>query len=158
MFDSIQPDRRIVSRALDALADFTVPVYLLPGNHDADSPAALWSTSNVIELLPANATLIRDTSPVRVPGEKAEVVGAPWPSRRPDSDLLAAVFESLERPEPGVARIAVGHGGVDSQAPDPLAPGLVSLSSLERAVADGLISYVALGDRHSVTDLSVGPC
>lgn len=72
----------------------------------------------------------------------------------PTATLLVAAFEFLERPEPGVARIAVGHGGVDSQPPDRLAPRLVSLSGLERTVADGLISYVALGDSNSVTDLS----
>ena len=151
VFDSIQPDRRIVSRAVDALAAFTVPVYLLPGNHDADSPAALWSTANVIERLPTNIRVLRDTTALRVPGVEAEVIGAPWPSRRPDSDLLAAALESLETPEAGVVRIAIGHGAVDSLAPDPLNPALISVSSLERAIADGLISYVALGDRHSTT-------
>jgi DNA repair exonuclease SbcCD nuclease subunit len=40
---------------------------------------------------------------------------------------------------------------VDSLAPDPLNPELISVSSLESAIADGLISYVALGDRHSTT-------
>jgi DNA repair exonuclease SbcCD nuclease subunit len=151
VFDSIQPDRRIVSRAVDALAAFTVPVYLLPGNHDADSPAALWSTANVIERLPTNIRVLRDTRALRVPGVGAEVIGAPWPSRRPSSDLLAAALESLETPEAGVVRIAIGHGAVDSLAPDPLNPELISVSSLESAIADGLISYVALGDRHSTT-------
>jgi len=153
VFDSIQPDRRILSRAVDALAAFTVPVYLLPGNHDADSPAALWSTTNVIERLPANIRVLRDTAALRVPGVEAEVIGAPWPSRKPDNDLLAAALESLETPEAGVVRIAIGHGAVDSLAPDPLNPALISVSSLERCIADGLISYVALGDRHSTTSV-----
>jgi DNA repair exonuclease SbcCD nuclease subunit len=153
VFDSIQPDRRIVRRAVDALGSFTIPVYLLPGNHDADNPAALWSTSDVIERLPTKVRVLRDTVPVRVPGVAAEVVGAPWPSRRPDSDLLAAALEALAAPEPGVVRIAVGHGAVDSIAPDPLDPALISVSNLERAIADGRISYAALGDRHSMTNV-----
>lgn len=140
-------------RAVDALGSFTCPVYLLPGNHDADNPAAFWSTSDVIERLPARARVLRDAAPVRVPGAAAEVVGAPWPSRRPDSDLLTAALETLEAPEPGVARIAVGHGVVDSIAPDPLNPALISVPGLEAAIADGRISYVALGDRHSVTNV-----
>jgi DNA repair exonuclease SbcCD nuclease subunit len=153
IFDSIQPDRRIVHRAVDAFGSFALPVYLLPGNHDADNPAALWSISDVIERLPTMVRVLRDTVPVRVPGAAAEVVGAPWPSRRPDSDLLTAALEALEAPEPGVGRIAIGHGAVDSIAPDPLNPALISVSSLERAIADGRISYVALGDRHSVTNV-----
>ena len=153
VFDSIQPDRRIVRRAIDAFGSFTVPVYLLPGNHDADNPAALWSTSDVIERLPTNVHVLRDTSSVAVPGAVAEVVGAPWPSRRPENDLLAAALEGLETPAPGVARIAVGHGAVDLIAPDPLDPALISVSNLEGAITDGRISYVALGDRHSVTSV-----
>ncbi len=153
IFDSIQPDRRIVHRAVDALGSFTVPVYLLPGNHDADSPAALWSTSGVIERLPTKVHVLRDTTPVGVSGAAAEVVGAPWPSRGPDSDLLTAALEGLDVPEVGVARIAIGHGAVDSIAPDPMNPALISVSSLEGAIGDGRISYAALGDRHSVTDV-----
>jgi hypothetical protein len=95
VFDSIQPDRRIVSRAVDALAAFTVPVYLLPGNHDADSPAALWSTANVIERLPTNIRVLRDTTALRVPGVGAEVIGAPWPSSNPNTEC-----PSFQAPQP----------------------------------------------------------
>jgi DNA repair exonuclease SbcCD nuclease subunit len=153
VFDSIQPDRRIVSRAVDALADFDVPVYLLPGNHDADSPAALWSTSNIIERLPTNVTVIRDTAVLRIPGVRAEVVGAPWPSRKAERDLVASVLESLAPPEAGIVRIAVVHGATDLLARDEADPSLISLATLERAISDRLITYAALGDRHSMTSL-----
>ena len=150
VFDSIQPDRRVVSRAVDALGTFTMPVYLVPGNHDADSPAALWSTSDVVNRLPAGVHIVRGTGPVAVPGVAAEVVGAPWPSRRPD---CAEMLSSLVPPEAGTVRVAIGHGAVDSIAPDPSNPALISLAALESAISDGRVSYVALGDRHSVTSI-----
>jgi DNA repair exonuclease SbcCD nuclease subunit len=46
----------------------------------------------------------------------------------------------------------VGHGAIDEGSPDQTSPGLISLASIEQAVRDGRVHYVALGDRHSVTD------
>lgn len=153
VFDSIQPDRQVLSRALDALGSFTVPVFVLPGNHDADTPAAFWSTSDVISRLPGKVFVLRDSVPAKVPGVNAEVVGAPWPSRRPGMDLVSAVIAKLGPPTPGSYRVLVGHGEVDTLSPDPFGPELISVSNLERAVAEHRISYGALGDRHSVTEV-----
>ncbi|MHB8190479.1 MAG: metallophosphoesterase family protein [Ferrimicrobium sp.] len=153
VFDSIQPDRRMVSRTLDALESFKIPVYLLPGNHDADSPAALWSTSDILEKLPSLITLIRDSEPIRVPDTQAEIIGAPWPSRKPDEDLMAKAVARAGTPESGVYRVVVGHGIVDSLAPDQSDLAVISLSEMQSAIQDGRASYIALGDRHSYTRL-----
>ena len=153
VFDSIQPDRRIVSRFLDALESFKVPVYLLPGNHDANSPAAFWSTSDILEKLPSLVTLIRDSEPIRVPNTQAEIIGAPWPSRKPDEDLIAKAIAQAGTPEAEVYRIVIGHGIVDSLAPDQSDLAVISLSEMQSAIRDGKVSYIALGDRHSYTRL-----
>ena len=52
-----------------------------------------------------------------------EVVGAPWRSKRPTSDLLGDLLTALDPAPPGVVRVAVGHGAVDAVAPqaDPVA-------------------------------------
>lgn len=154
VFDSFQPDRRVVARALDALAGFTVPVYLLPGNHDPDSPAALWSVGDTVDRLPALVSLLRDNSPVSVPGTDAEVVGAPWPSRRPDADLVREALQPLEPLERGRFRVLVGHGAVDTIFPSSLKPGAISVAALERSIEEGRVSYVALGDRHATTEVA----
>ena len=156
VFDSIQPDRRVLRRALDALAAFTVPVYLLPGNHDHDGPAAFWSSPGVVDLFPETVHLVRDTVPHGVEGLPAEIVGAPLTSRRPERDVLGAVLAALAPAPPGVVRVAVGHGAVDSIAPDQADPALISVAGLAAAVADGRVTFVALGDRHSVTNLAPG--
>ncbi|MCY4665441.1 MAG: hypothetical protein OXC00_12310 [Acidimicrobiaceae bacterium] len=56
-------------------------------------------------------------------------------------------------PPADAVRVVVGHGAVDSLSPDPGNPALISLSRLEDKIDDGSIHYVALGDRHSTTDV-----
>ena len=154
VFDVVLPDRRIVTRAIDALGSFLVPVFLLPGNHDAGSPESIWTTGNLASRLPSNVTVIRDSTIQSVCGGRLEIVGAPWTSRRPDRDLVALALVGLDSRSPESTRILVGHGGVDSINPDPGNLNLIRLASLESAIGEGLIDYVALGDRHS--SLSIG--
>jgi DNA repair exonuclease SbcCD nuclease subunit len=155
VFDAVLPDRRIVNRAIDALGSFEVPVFLLPGNHDAGSPESIWTSGNLSSRLPSKVTVIRDSTVHSVNGGRLEIVGAPWTSRRPDRDLVALALESLDPPSPGVTRILVGHGGVDSINPDPGNLNLIRLASLESAIGEGVIDYVALGDRHSALSIGV---
>ncbi|NNN10131.1 MAG: exonuclease SbcCD subunit D [Acidimicrobiaceae bacterium] len=155
VFDAVLPDRRIIARSIDALGSFEVPVFLLPGNHDAGSPESIWTTGNLSSRLPPNVTVIRDSTVHSVNGGRLEIVGAPWTSRRPDRDLVALALEHLEPPSHEVTRILVGHGGVDSINPDPGNLNLIRLASLESAISEGLIHYVALGDRHSALSIGV---
>lgn len=154
VFDSFHPARAVLARAIEALRAFTVPVFLLPGNHDPDNPAGCWSDGALADALPERVTVLRDGLPHPVPGAPAEVVGAPWPSRRPDVDLVAGVLTDLAPPASGTVRVLVGHGQVDALAPDRLDPALVRLGRLGRALADGVVHYVALGDRHSATEVA----
>ena len=50
-------------------------------------------------------------------------------------------------------RIVVGHGAIDSLSPNPNDPRLIGLERLEDRISAGLIHYVALGDRHSTTNV-----
>lgn len=149
VFDSVQPDRRIVARTIEALEAFSVPVFLLPGNHDADSPEALWSTGDLLNRIPAMITVLRDSTVHQVAGGRLEIFGAPWKSRRPDRDLVSDALEGLDPPASGVSRILVGHGGIDAINPDPGNFNLIRLAGVEAAIRSGLVDYVALGDRHS---------
>ncbi len=152
VFDHLLPDRRIVARAVDALAEAEVPVYLLPGNHDADNPAALWANSDVLDRLPPLVTVLRDSEPRPVPGLPVEVVGVPLRTRKPDHDLVAEVLGGLGAPPAGTARVLVAHGQVGGVAfGGPAEPVVIDPGTVDAAVADGRVSYVALGDRHSLT-------
>jgi hypothetical protein len=79
-----------------------------------------------------------------------EVVGVPWRSRRPLTDPVATGYADLPTTTDGF-RVLVGHGQFDE-----LNGGLndvppIDVDGLERAIADGRLHYVALGDRHSTT-------
>ena len=151
VFESNQLARSAVAQTIDALAAFTVPVFLLPGNHDPLlSAGSVWDSA-VMSTCPTNVVVLRTDEPVEVPGRDAEVIGAIWRTKRPNVDLVA---ETVARLEPtSRVRILVGHGIVDRLSPDPNNPEAISLATAEAAIAEGLVHYVALGDRHSVTDV-----
>ena len=152
IFETNQVDRQIIVRALEAMKGFPdITFYLVPGNHDPLDPGSVFISPTFTQHRPPNVVVLTDSTPVTV-GVGVEVVGAPWFSKRPDTDLLARATADL--PADGTLRIVVGHGGVDTMAPDPNNPALVSVANLEAGIADGRFHYVALGDRHSTTNLS----
>lgn len=151
LFDSNHVDRQVVARALDALAEFTVPVYLLPGNHDPLDAASVYRSRLFADRLPAGVRVIGDAEPLDVaPG--VQLVGAPWHTRRPVGDLAAAALAGLA-PAPGVLRVLVAHGAVDCLSPDSGDPALIHVEALRHALFSGAVAYVALGDRHSAGEV-----
>ena len=80
-----------------------------------------------------------------------QIVAAPWRSKKPTSDLVSEVLDGL--PADGVTRIVVGHGGVDIFEPDKDKPSLIRLAALEAAIERGAVHYIALGDKHSRTQV-----
>ena len=99
---------------------------------------------------PANVTVL-DRAGVYDVRPGLQIVAAPWRSKRPTTDLVADVLQDL--PADGVTRILVAHGGVDVLDPDPTKPSLIRLAGLDAAIARGAVHYVALGDKHSVTEV-----
>jgi DNA repair exonuclease SbcCD nuclease subunit len=152
VFDSNHLDRRVLARALEAMSAFDVPVYLLPGNHDPANAASIYLSKTFAERRPPNVSVLAADDPVVVPGTDVEVLGAPWDSKHPLEDLLARALGRLELDETRV-RVMVGHGAVDTSSPDRTDPALIDLRAAEQAIGSGLIQYLALGDRHSTTEL-----
>ncbi len=145
VFESNQIDATTLRRALEALAAFPCPVFLLPGNHD---PLEAGSIHERIRNHPRARVLVsRET--VR-PG--LEVVGAPWHTKRPGSDLVARACEGLEPAPQGTLRVLVAHGN-GGAAGDHGDAALIDVAAAARAIDERKIHYVALGDRHSVTKL-----
>ena len=82
VFESNLVDRKTVSRAIEALKDVPVPVYLLPGNHDPLNAASVYQSTTFLERKPDHVQVIDDTTPLPVE-EGVEIVGIPWTSKRP---------------------------------------------------------------------------
>lgn len=152
VFESNQLSRQTLLRTLDALKSLPVPIFLLPGNHDPLDASSIFSTKEFREA-GDHIVVIRDMQPIPVPGVAGvEVVGAPWRTKHPSSDLCRDMADSLDAAE-GVIRIAVGHGQVDTLSPDTSRPEIIDLATAETAIAERKFHYLALGDRHSVTDV-----
>jgi DNA repair exonuclease SbcCD nuclease subunit len=134
------------------LAAVPVPVFLLPGNHDPLDAASVFRSATWNAKKPAHVHVIEELGrPVEVqPG--VEVAGAPWTSKRPLRDLVAAAADVLAPFASGV-RVMVAHGVVDTLSPDRDNPAAIRLSDAERAIGEGRFHYLALGDRHSLTGL-----
>jgi DNA repair exonuclease SbcCD nuclease subunit len=153
-FESNQVDRKTVARAMEALKDVPVPVLILPGNHDPLNPASVYRSSTFIERKPEHVQIIDSPLPIRI-SERTELVGAPWISKRPVANPIEEVLATLH-PTDGMTRICMAHGSVDLFTPDQDAPGLIPVATLERAIEEGKVHFVALGDRHSLTKVGAG--
>jgi DNA repair exonuclease SbcCD nuclease subunit len=150
VFEHNQLAPRDVSQSLEAMRAIGVPVYLLPGNHDPLDASSVYTSVLFTAERPDNVVVLdrAGTHQVR-PG--LEIVAAPWRSKRPTTDLLGDVLEGLTAD--GVTRVVVGHGGVDLFEPDHDKPSLIRLATVEAALARGAVHYVALGDKHSRTNV-----
>ena len=151
VFESNQVQRQVVVRAFEKMASFPhLNFFLLPGNHDPLDASSIYSSPTFIERCPENVAVLTGTEPVQAaPG--VELIPAPWPNKHPTADLVDATCSGLE--QTGALRIVVGHGAIDSLFPNPNDPKLIALERLEERISAGLIHYVALGDRHSTTNV-----
>lgn len=150
VFETNHVGRRIVVRALEAMRHTGVEVLLLPGNHDPLDASSVYRSPTFVAHKPANVVVLDGTAPHVLPSG-AEVVGAPWPTKRPVLDLCAAAVDGLVAD--GTLRVLVGHGAVDALAREGHDPARIAMAPLTAALVDGRIHYVALGDRHSLTVL-----
>jgi DNA repair exonuclease SbcCD nuclease subunit len=150
VFDANQLAPSVISQSLEAMRAIGRPVYLLPGNHDPLDAGSVYTSGLFTAERPDNVVVLDRAGAHQVrPG--LEIVAAPWRSKAPTTDLVAEVLDGLS-PGPGI-RILVAHGGVDVLDPDRDKPSLIRLAALEAALARGALHYVALGDKHSRTQV-----
>ena len=151
VFESNQVQRQVLVRSFEKMGAFPqLNFFLLPGNHDPLDASSIYSSPTFVERCPANVKVLQGFEPVQaVPG--VELIPAPWPNKHPTTDLVEIACGGLKQNDP--LRIVVGHGAIDSMSPNPNDPKVISLERLEERISAGLIHYVALGDRHSTTNV-----
>ena len=153
VFETNQVDRRVLQRALSAMKDAgDVVFYLLPGNHEPLNASSIYHSPD-FQRRPSNVRLLNSMEPVEVE-QGIDLIGAPWPTKDPSSDLVADACSRLHDEAPtGRVRIVVGHGAVDTLAMGRVEPKTILTAPLESLIDQRRIHYVALGDRHSTTDV-----
>lgn len=152
LFDANQVAPQTVVRSVEKLRRFPVPVFILPGNHDPLNAATVYNHPD-LRGLPPHITVLRDSEIHQVPGVAGvEVVAAPWHHKQSLNDLCGQMLKTLTPVENGCIRIALAHGQLDSLMPGQNDPSAIDQSQVVQALADNRIQYLALGDRHSVTD------
>lgn len=145
VFEHANLSARDIGRALGAMAEMGVPVFLLPGNHDPLGPSSIWTGRAFREGCPPNVTLL-DAVGLWEVRAGVEIVAAPWASKAPEGDPVAHALGGLVAD--GTVRVLVGHGMLAELEPDRSSPTTVRRGPLDAALAAGVVHYVALGDRH----------
>ena len=152
VFDSNHVAPQTVVRAAEKLSRFAYPMFILPGNHDPLNAASVYDT-DAFKALPDHIMVVRDHAIYRSDKlPSIEIVGAPWFNKQPTIDLCGQLVDSLEPVAAGVTRIVLAHGQLDSLMPDTSHPACLSQEKITAALAEQKLHYLALGDRHSVTD------
>ncbi|OBS00032.1 DNA repair exonuclease [Mycobacterium gordonae] len=150
VFEHNQLAPQVVGQSLEAMRAIGIPVYLLPGNHDPLDASSVYTGALFTSECPDNVVVLDRAGAHEIrPG--VQIVAAPWRSKAPTTDLVADVLDGL--PADGSTRVLVAHGGVDVLDPDRDKPSLIRLGNVEKALSDNVIHYVALGDKHSLTQV-----
>ena len=151
VFESNSIDRQVLLRAFEKMGSAgRMHFYLLPGNHDPLDASSIFTSPRFRDHCPDSVTVLDGVAPLPA-ADGVELIAAPWPNKRPRSDLVA---DACGRLGPSDAlRVVAGHGAVDAMSPESRGLELILLQDVEAALDAGLVHYVALGDRHSTTSV-----
>lgn len=155
VFESNQLDRAVIARAVEALNSYTVPVVLLPGNHDPLDAASIYDSPVFTTRVGGHVHVIREPGAYTLsPG--VEIVGAPWFSKRPLHDLVAQACADLSPVSDGAVRVVLGHGAASTIDPDPTNPATIDVDALREVLDQDKAQVAILGDRHGTLEVAEG--
>lgn len=153
LFDDNTVDDDIVTRTCHRLGnDVSVPVYIVPGNHDAASgPSCVYRRRPFTQRKPDHVIVLDRREPYVVgengeaaPDDEVVILPAPLQRRIERGDPTSHVDADFGRDRaPGAVRIGLAHGGVETfdggEAASRIDPDRAETADL---------NYLALGDWH----------
>jgi len=131
---------RLVHEVLTVLADSRAPVYVLPGNHDALTPDAIYRRPSWKQR-PAHIIMLDGDSVVPVPRTNAVLLPAPLRQKKGMKDPTA---EWAARADQADIRIGVAHGSLRIEGKYSADDFPIALNAVARSGLD----YLALGHWH----------
>lgn len=143
VFDVQTVSERTLRRLFNALASYTGPWLMIPGNHDAALAESVWTRAQRLGAVPSNVHPLLAPEARVFEAQRFAVLPAPLAQRHTYNDLTAW-FDAAETPT-GMLRIGLAHGSVQGLLPEdidstnPIAPDRASTARLD---------YLALGDWH----------
>lgn len=148
IFDAQTLSERTLHRTFQALAGFSGPWIMIPGNHDAALAESIWTHARRIGAIPDNVHLLVAPEVTLFDEIGVAILPAPLTQRQTHRDLTAW-FDEAETPA-GLVRIGLAHGSVEGQ----LAEGIDASNPIaaDRA-ASARLDYLALGDWHGLKQI-----
>jgi predicted phosphodiesterase len=140
IFEDNFVEDRLVHEVLTVLADSRAPVYVLPGNHDALTPDAIYRRSSWKQR-PAHVIMMDGDSVVPVPRTNAVLLPAPLRQKKGMKDPTA---EWAARADLADIRIGVAHGSLRIEGKYSADDFPIALNAVARSGLD----YLALGHWH----------
>ena len=143
VFDAQTVSDRTVRRLFNALAPYSGPWLMIPGNHDAALAAGVWTRARQLDCVPANVHLLDEPGATVFDELGCIVLAAPLTQRQTFSDLTAWFDD--ETSDPALIRIGLAHGSVAGILPDTV--DATNPIAADRA-ATARLDYLAMGDWH----------
>lgn len=143
VFDTQTVADRTLHRTFQAMAGYTGPWILIPGNHDAALPESVWTRAHRLNAIPDNVHVLLQPCVREFADAGFAVLPAPLVQRQTHDDLTTW-FDGARTAE-GLLRIGLAHGSVTGQltevadSPNPIAADRAATAKLD---------YLALGDWH----------
>lgn len=143
VFDQQTVSDRVIRRLFGALAGFSGPWIMIPGNHDAGLAESVWTRAAALGCIPANVQVCLKPGVIEL-GDCA-VLAAPL-TQRHTMDDVTAVFDEMQTAA-GRIRIGLSHGCIAERLPEGIdATNPIAADRCARAALD----YLALGDWHGM--------
>ncbi|MDE1182515.1 DNA repair exonuclease [Paraburkholderia sp.] len=143
VFDQQTASDTVIRRLFGALAGYSGPWILLPGNHDAALVESVWTRAQRLNCIPANVRVVLTPGVIALDEARCAFLCAPL-TQRITYDDTTSFFDALPTPT-GYFRVGLAHGSVTGI----LQEGIDSTNPIDpNRAASARLDYLALGDWH----------
>jgi DNA repair exonuclease SbcCD nuclease subunit len=145
LFEDNQVDDTLVRSVLDIFrAHPSLPIYILPGNHDPyTGPDSVWQRKSFLNA-PANVHVLREAGVIDL-GGNVRLLAAPLRQKFSSHDPSLKLADLAAAPPAGVIKIGITHGSLAIQSKHQPNDFPIALNAATRAGLD----YLAIGHWHN---------